>query len=88
MYFFKVIFSFNITLEAKIVITIELEVITDTVDTCPSIKLNLWHKLAPKSSRECSKKYFFKLILEISKFSHLFVNKQYHLLSFQLELVI
>lgn len=41
IYFLKIIFSFNINLEAKIVITIELDVITDTVDTCPSIKLNL-----------------------------------------------
>lgn len=32
-YFFKLIFSFKINLEAKIVITIELDVITETVDT-------------------------------------------------------
>lgn len=51
-YFFQLIFSFSINLDANIVITIELEVITDTIDTSPFTKLNLLHKLAPKSNAE------------------------------------
>lgn len=76
-YFLIVIFSFSINLEARIVITIELEVITDTIDTCPSNKLNLWNKFAPKSNIECSIKYPLKLIFKRFKFFQLLVNKQY-----------
>lgn len=65
-YFFQVIFSFNINLDAKIVITIELVLITEITETFPSNNANLSNIYDEASNNACNTKYFLALILLIS----------------------
>lgn len=56
-YFFQLIFSFNINLDASIVIIIELVLITETIETFPSNNANLLNIEDETSNNDCNTKY-------------------------------
>lgn len=65
-YFLKLIFSFNINLEANIVITIELVLITEITETFPFNNANLSNIDEEASNNDCNIKYLFEFTFLIS----------------------
>ena len=65
-YFFQLIFSFNINLDASIVIIIELVLITETIETFPSNNANLLNIEDETSNNDCNIKYPLLFIFLIS----------------------
>lgn len=65
-YFFQLIFSFNISLDAKTVITIELVFITEITETFPSNNAHLSNIDDDESNNDCKIKYFLLFIFLIS----------------------
>lgn len=65
-YFFHVIFSFNINLDANTVITIELVLITEITEILPSNIENLLNIDDEESVSDCNRKYLFPFIFLIS----------------------
>ena len=66
IYFCQLNFSFKINLAAIRVITIELEFITEVIETFPSNKENLLNIDDDTSNKDCKIKYFLLFIFRIS----------------------